>query len=294
MEETTTKYPIISSIQVNNLWKRKDIIWNNVDPHINILVGPNGSGKSTLLRIINSIATNSTKELDKTSCHVFLTLQDHIRIVYDGSKKGATISTDLGEKSLDIEYINTFDTPTSKKSEQSQLMQELDKVIYEHKKQSFSFYDYRMKILNFPDKRKEIESRIEEFFHIIDRFFEPSEKKVKINKNTNKLAFTFNNSNDEITLEDLSSGEKQLLIILFKVFLKENKSTILLMDEPEMSLHIEWQSQLINAIQELNPNCQIILSTHSPSIFADGWGDKLVFMEDIVKPIKKDHDSDQI
>lgn len=50
-----------------------------------------------------------------------------------------------------------------------------------------------------------------------------------------------------------------------------------------MSLHIEWQSQLIEAIQSLSANCQIILSTHSPSIFADGWGDKLVFMEDIVQ-----------
>ena len=284
MEETLTKNPIISSIQIYNLWERKDILWNNVDPHVNILVGPNGSGKSTLLRIINSIVTNSTKELDKTICHVYLTIQDHVRIVYEGSKRGLTNSSNLGDKGLNTEYINTFDIPTSKKSEQSQLMQELDKVIYEHKKQSFSFYDYRMKILNFPDKRKEIEGRIERFFHIIDRFFEPSKKKIEINRSTNKLAFTFTNSNEEITLEDLSSGEKQLLIILFKVFLKENKPTILLMDEPEISLHIEWQAQLINAIQELNPNCQIILSTHSPSIFADGWGDKLVFMEDIVKP----------
>ena len=55
------------------------------------------------------------------------------------------------------------------------------------------------------------------------------------------------------------------------------------MDEPEISLHIEWQNKLIEAIRSLNPNCQIIMTTHSPSIFADGWEDKLIFMEDIMK-----------
>jgi predicted ATPase len=61
----------------------------------------------------------------------------------------------------------------------------------------------------------------------------------------------------------------------------ENAFYLLLMDEPEISLDIDWQFELINIIRELNPNCQIIISTHSPSIFGDGWGDKVVYMEDI-------------
>jgi predicted ATP-dependent endonuclease of OLD family len=47
------------------------------------------------------------------------------------------------------------------------------------------------------------------------------------------------------------------------------------MDEPEISLHIEWQQRLIDVIRDLNPNCQIIISNHSSSIFGQGWGDKL-------------------
>ena len=65
MKDNIINQPTISSIQVIGLWKRKNIRWENVDPHVNILVGPNGSGKSTFLRIINSIASASTKELDK-------------------------------------------------------------------------------------------------------------------------------------------------------------------------------------------------------------------------------------
>ena len=43
------------------------------------------------------------------------------------------------------------------------------------------------------------------------------------------------------------------------------------MDEPEISLHVDWQIQLLDVIYELNPNCQVIVSTHSPSMILNGW-----------------------
>ena len=46
---------------------------------------------------------------------------------------------------------------------------------------------------------------------------------------------------------------------------------ILFMDEPEVSLHIEWQKQLIDLVRELNPNVQIIMTTHSPAVIMNGW-----------------------
>ena len=55
----------------------------------------------------------------------------------------------------------------------------------------------------------------------------------------------------------------------------------MMMDEPEISLHISWQYELLNWILELNPNVQLVLTTHSPSIFSDGWGEKAIYMEDI-------------
>lgn len=88
---------------------------------------------------------------------------------------------------------------------------------------------------------------------------------------------------DNVQLDQLSSGEKQVLLILTTVFLQENKPSILLMDEPEISLHISWQDRLIGVIRELNPNCQLIVTTHSPNIFASGWEDKVVFMQDLEK-----------
>lgn len=85
----------------------------------------------------------------------------------------------------------------------------------------------------------------------------------------------------DIQLEQLSSGEKQILLILTSVFLQEEKPNVLLMDEPEISLHISWQDRLIDLLRQLNPQCQIILTTHSPNIFANGWEDKIVFIQDL-------------
>ena len=53
------------------------------------------------------------------------------------------------------------------------------------------------------------------------------------------------------------------------------------MDEPEISLHIEWQQQLIQRVRSLNPNVQIIMTTHSPALIMDGWMDAVTDVEDI-------------
>lgn len=270
---------VISNISLNELWGYKTIKWANVDPKVNILVGPNGSGKSTFLRVLNSVLSYSVKDLDKVVSDVQIDLQGYKVNYYNSSRNEVT--SDFGKTKVDVEYINTFDVPTAKKSKYSQLMQELERIVYQHNNAELSFYDYRMMSLNYPEKRQEIEENISTLFGVIDKFFKPGGKHIELDKENNRLVFVLDTTGGNIQLEQLSSGEKQLLIILFRVFLMQKKSYILLMDEPEISLHIDWQNQLIDAIQILNPNAQIILSTHSPSIFADGWGDRLVFMDEI-------------
>ncbi len=71
----------------------------------------------------------------------------------------------------------------------------------------------------------------------------------------------------KIGLQSLSSGEKHILRILFEVMSVERSSMII--DEPEISLHIDWQRELVKAIMELNPNLQLIVATHSPEITAE-------------------------
>ena len=79
----------------------------------------------------------------------------------------------------------------------------------------------------------------------------------------------------------LSSGEKQILAILLTVLVQDGKPYVLFMDEPEVSLHVDWQKKLIALIMSLNPNVQIILSTHSPAVIMDGWIDKVTEVDEI-------------
>lgn len=81
----------------------------------------------------------------------------------------------------------------------------------------------------------------------------------------------------------LSSGEKQILVILLTVLVEDNNPYVLFMDEPEVSLHVEWQKQLIDLIMELNPNVQIILTTHSPAVIMNGWLDSVTEVSDITQ-----------
>ena len=62
---------------------------------------------------------------------------------------------------------------------------------------------------------------------------------------------------------------------------EDNMPYVLLMDEPEVSLHIEWQQRLIELILQLNPNVQIVLTTHSPAVVMNGWMDKITEVNDI-------------
>ncbi len=73
--------------------------------------------------------------------------------------------------------------------------------------------------------------------------------------------------NQEIPLKSLSSGEKQLLRILVEV-INAGRSTVLI-DEPELSMHIDWQRELISGLRTINPEVQLVVATHSPEIMAN-------------------------
>ena len=72
-----------------------------------------------------------------------------------------------------------------------------------------------------------------------------------------------------------------VLVILLTVLIEDNLPYVLFMDEPEVSLHIEWQKRLIDLILDLNPNVQIILTTHSPAVIMNGWMDNVTEVSDI-------------
>lgn len=118
------------------------------------------------------------------------------------------------------------------------------------------------------------------FCDIVDDMFSVTEKTI----NRDAVQVELWQWGEHLNLKLLSSGEKQLLIILMTVLLEDGDHTVLFMDEPEVSLHIEWQQSLLDTILRLNPNVQVILTTHSPAIIMNGWMDKVTEVSDITVP----------
>ena len=269
----------ITDIKIYTMWGDTSLTWNNLDPKINIIVGQNGFGKTTMLNLIKSVLVKDDK-----FCKLL--------------KSKATIKTNVGEMTFDgkqmihkpnfggfdsadcFHYVNTFDVPASKKSSLSQLGISLDSVLYQRTPSVYSFSDYRLSMLKDLKTAMQKQERIEKFFKMINMLFESTGKQIDID---DKNRVVFRKGNLTIEMGNLSAGEKQILLLLFTLFLMEDKPNVLLLDEPEISLHVEWQDQLINMMHELNENCQIIMTTHSPNIFADGWEDKLVFINDLIE-----------
>lgn len=115
------------------------------------------------------------------------------------------------------------------------------------------------------------------FCDIVDDMFSVTGKTIRRDASRVELV----QWDETLDMKLLSNGEKQLLAILMTVLLEDGRATTLFMDEPEVSLHIEWQQTLIETIRRLNPNVQIVLSTHSPAIIMNGWMDKVTEVSDI-------------
>jgi predicted ATPase len=126
-------------------------------------------------------------------------------------------------------------------------------------------------------QKQEIFQPIKQYVEIIKSFIEDKEFKFSPTGE-----FQIFRENKQISFEQLSSGEKQLLILLTETLLQKGEPFVFLADEPEISLHIEWQAKIVSSIKELNQKAQVIVATHSPEI-AGGWKENIIDMEDIVR-----------
>lgn len=97
-------------------------------------------------------------------------------------------------------------------------------------------------------------------------------KKIKI---SDELGFYFSSdAGERISLTDLSSGEQNQIVIYFDLIFKSKSNSIIMIDEPEISLHVAWQKEFLDSIariQKLNSFSKVIIATHSPQIINNNW-----------------------
>ncbi len=259
----------IEQIEIDSLWSgRRHVIWD-LDRQVNILSGINGVGKSTILNKVVKSVDNKGDILNHLLKGV------HIK----------TVPADATHIRFDV--IRSFDRPlvnsdTISRMDMS-LATELDWQLYKLQRK---YLDYQVNIGNLIIEElqkgnlqaaQEFSAAKTKFQDIIDDLFKDTGKKIVRTENE----IRFSQIGETLVPYQLSSGEKQMLVILLTVLVENNLPYVLFMDEPEVSLHIEWQQRLIETILDLNPNVQIILTTHSPAVIMNGWMDRVTEVSDI-------------
>ena len=264
----------IKRIEIKRLWGRKNISWD-LRPDVNILSGINGIGKSTILN-------NSVRSLNALEGGALTNgAQPGVSFIF--SPEDATF--------IHFDVIRSFDRPLInsgllEKIGNQNVKTELDWQLYPLQRR---YLDYQVNIGNriielltsgVPEdqlKATEVSRPKTRFQDLIDNLFQETGKKII--RKSNEIQFE--QDGDILTPYQLSSGEKQMLVILLTVLVQDNQHCTLFMDEPEISLHVEWQQRLISLIRCLNPNVQIILTTHSPALIMNGWLDAVTEVSDI-------------
>lgn len=148
-------------------------------------------------------------------------------------------------------------------------------AIDENTKNILSVYvdDVEKKLSVFND----IANKIDLLKRIINNKFAYSYKQISFDK---EKGFVFTarydpSSTDLKTLspEDLSSGEQHELVLLYELLFKVKPGSLVLIDEPELSLHVGWQVQFLKDLQEITKlvDLDILMATHSPDIIQDRW-----------------------
>ena len=259
----------IKRIEIDSLWSgKKHILWE-LNPGVNILSGINGVGKSTILnKVVKGLAAGGEFPSHMLKgVRLEVVPEDAKWIRYD-------VIRALDSPVLDLDTMAHVDTRISSA---------LDFQLYHLQRK---YLDYQVNIGNRmiaelqagnTEAAQQLSLPKQRFQDMVDDLFSDTGKKIVRTENE----IRFSQIGETLVPYQLSSGEKQMLAILLTVLVEDNQHYVLFMDEPEVSLLIEWQRRLIDLCVELIPNVQIILATHSPAVVMNGWIESVTEVTDI-------------
>ena len=210
-----------------------------------VIAGKNGTGKTTLLKYLDDF------EIQKDDYLEIFKVDNESKVhnlkVVDGMKGIQAIKKEYSER---IEYLPVYS---------SKVKDVKDFILNKHRKRS-------RELDSIKKATKEIGNFIEKIFKGMDLSF--SLVDVDDTGRENEKVTFKNKNGKEFDIDNLSTGEKTLLSKVLYLYFKDVKNQIILIDEPELSLHPDWQNRVLKLYENFakENNCQIIIATHSPHI----------------------------
>ena len=119
-------------------------------------------------------------------------------------------------------------------------------------------------------------------FNEINEIFENLSIDVKvedISQDGRNITLFTNSSADKFDINELSSGEKQLFLRTLAIKMLNPENSIILIDEPELSLHPKWQQKIVDVYRKIGKNNQIIIATHSPHILGSVRKENIMLLD---------------
>ena len=269
---------IISNIKITNLFGLYNYSVDFKKNNVLVIHAPNGCGKSTFLKIIKKAMEMNFKELKKMPfAKIEMTINDRI-FGFDNMNNNYALRNVFCHEFINTEHL-LIDN-----------LHKIDPAIFNDKIKRY--------LLSYTNSRN---NRIYVFNEIMEKFF-CYEKTVEIqtpmvkeineygsyivnssndikqisNRTENYLKIQYVGENSDVpntfkngeilNFEDLSSGEQYVIKLFFKLIFELKDGSLIMLDEPEISLHVEWQELLIESIYEIanSMGIKVLIMTHSP------------------------------
>jgi predicted ATPase len=268
---------------------RRDEIYNAIDVRLEELIGRLTSYKlqleTDLTRLSKEFQTDVLKSMLFNEEFDNVDINEPVKLDLRSIKAGLlTAYRGLGIIDENVEKAITNHVAAIEKAAKSinTYIEKRDSPVYPNDVTPLTLLRRTRRINELSSKlesnKKEIFFRLNTYLNLLNEFHDTKDFSLKDSKTG---GISISKDDTTIPISQLSSGEKQLIILLTEALLQKGKQTLFIADEPELSLHIEWQRKVISSIRQLNPNSQIIVATHSPEIVG-GFKDGIINMERII------------
>ena len=283
----------IKSLKVQNhyLFKDNEIKFfneNNEMLKTVVLAGINGSGKTTFLKAIVNVLTDKNNQEDtkimldideneevylKNLFNVVIENNKYFNISKPTLYRFEPSSLNYGEKEkprlvflpTEINFSNLEVKTRNYKSENNFYCLIDQNIINDVPSYLVSLVNteiFKYEDLPIKEAIKKICDEINSIFNLLDMDIEM----IGVNKNSDNMPLFKNKFGTEFDINSLSSGEKQLFLRAMTLKMLDINNSVILIDEPEISLHPKWQQKIVKVYEGIGENNQIIIATHSPHI----------------------------